>query len=275
MARKPAFISHSREREVQVQKNLQAALEGRFRRVIAGEIERERHRLASAYRESGSMPPQDDGHRQRMRGVYYDMDHASIRTFGARVLTQGKALGLTLETKQTFAEIFEAMAIAFINSEAIRRRITSVTDTTRADIVSAIQLGQESGLSLDEISAMIVSETPLRSRMRASIIARTEIHAASNYGAQESAKRTGLSLKKEWVAVEDARTRDFGEADGIVDQFSHRAMDGQTVEMDGKFRMPQKNGTFVLCDYPGDPTLPAAGAINCRCQIAHVVDDDF
>lgn len=275
MAKKPAFISHSREKEIQVQKNLQDALEGRYRRAIAEEVRRESNRLVGAYREMGQLPEPDDMHWQRMRALYYQMDLSSIRAFGARVLAQGKSQGLTLEAKQSFAEIFEAFAQAFINLETVRRRITSVTNTTRNDIVAAIQLGQEAGLSIDEIASLILNQTGIRSRTRAHIIARTEIHAASNYGAHEAAKRTNLPLKKEWVSVHDHRTRSFGETGGPISEFDHWSMDGQTVGMDEPFKMPRKNGTFVHCMYPGDPSLPASGAINCRCQVAHIVDEDL
>lgn len=273
MARKPAFVSHSREREVEIQKRLNDVLVSRFRRFIADEINRETLRLAGAYGEMGELIPPDDMHIQRMRDLYYRMDLATIRAFGVRVLSQGKSLGLTLETKNTFAEIFEALAAAFISSEAIRRRITAVTETTRNVIIAAIERGRNEGLSIDEIAQGIIEQSALRSRNRALVIARTEIHAASNYGTHQAAKQTGLELKKEWVSVQDHRTRSFGENGGPIAEFDHWAMDGQTVSMDDPFKMPRRNGTFVLCQYPGDPSLPPAGSINCRCQVAHIVDD--
>ena len=71
------------------------------------------------------------------------------------------------------------------------------------------------------------------SRLRAAIIATDRdpmLHLTT--GANETAKTTGLELAKEWVSVEDSRTRDFGEGDGVVEVRPERAMNGQTVDMD-------------------------------------------
>jgi hypothetical protein len=50
-------------------------------------------------------------------------------------------------------------------------------------------------------------------------------------------------------------------------------MDGQTVDMDQPFQMPHITGDFVQCQFPGDPSLPAAASINCRCASVQAVKD--
>ncbi len=272
MPRKPAFISHSREREAQIQRRLLDVMEGRFRRFISAEIAAESERILSAYRELGFVPMDDDAHMRAIRQLYLGMAEMAIRTFGRRMTTQGKAFGLDLESKEfSFSEFFHSLALNYIQLEAMRRRITSVAETTRNMIVAQVERGQQAGLGVDAIAALIAEKVPGISRWRGALISRTELHAAANYGAQETAKQTGLELEKEWVAVEDHRTRDFGEGDGEVDEFDHRAMDGQTVGMDEPFKMPWLKGPDVLCQFPGDPTLPAAASINCRCAVTHSV----
>jgi len=66
---------------------------------------------------------------------------------------------------------------------------------------------------------------------------------------------------KEWISVEDARTRSFAGDDA----YDHAAMNGQKREMDQPFLMPQRGGDPIPCDRPGDPTLPPGAVINCRC----------
>ena len=36
--------------------------------------------------------------------------------------------------------------------------------------------------------------------------------------------------------------------------------------------MPWRYGDPIMCDLPGDPSLPPAASINCRCAVAHVVN---
>lgn len=90
---------------------------------------------------------------------------------------------------------------------------------------------------------------------RAVRIARTETNNAMNgatfNAAQIEQELTGETLRKAWVATLDGRTRD-----------THFEADGQIVPLDGKFEI---NG--YECDHPGDQTLPAAEAIQCRCTM--------
>lgn len=278
MARKPAFISHSREREAAIQRRLLEVMEGRFRRFITAEIADESGRLLTAYRELGFIPVDDDTHSRAIRQLYLGMAEMAMRTFGRRMIVQGKAFGLDLETKEfSFSEFFHSLAISYVQMEAIRQRITRVSETTRTMIVSQVERGQREGLGVDAIASLIAEKIPGISKWRGALIARTELHGAANYGANETAKQTGLELEKEWIAVEDMRTRDFGEGDGVVDEFDHRSMDGQTVPMDDPFKMPWRRGPDISIMFPGDPTAPAGAVVNCRCSVTHSVvglDDD-
>ena len=272
MARKPAFISHSREREAQIQGRMLDVLERRFARQIAEAIVQESDEILSGYRDLGYVPPASDDAARRFRDVYRSLALASIRTFGARVVTNGKAAGHQIETKQEeggFAAFFRSLANAWINLEPIRRRITNVTETTRNQIVRQVSKGQEEGLGVAEIAKMIDDRLPEISRQRGALIARTETHNAANYAMHETAKSTGLELEKEWVSVEDGRTRAISRDDA----FDHAAMDGQKRDMNEPFDMPWigGGGEPLKIMYPGEAGKPGGATINCRCVVIHGV----
>lgn len=274
MARKPAFVSHSPEREAQIQDNMRQALEAKFRRGIAERLDGISGDLLAGYRELGYVPPPSDDHFAAIRSAYHGIALASTMAFGQRIITRGKAAGVILETKQIDPErLFIALANAWVQMEAIRRRITSVTETTRERIVQMVAQGVEEGLSVDEIAALIADRVPGINRWRGALIARTETHGASNFAAHETAKASGLTLTKTWVSVEDHRTRDSGEADGDVDEYDHRAMNGQTVDMDEPFLMPWRDGPDLPIMYPGEAGKPGGAVINCRCASVHSIKD--
>ncbi|QPO17093.1 MuF-like minor capsid protein [Gordonia phage Lilbeanie] len=87
-------------------------------------------------------------------------------------------------------------------------------------------------------------------------IARTESHGAVSAGmlaaAVEEQAAAGVTLYKRWLSTEDHRTR-----------ASHRVADGQTVPLDGQFRVGG-----VLLDHPADAvTIAPHEVINCRCTM--------
>ena len=268
MARKPAFISHSREREAQIQGRMLDAIEAKFRRQIAAQIADESNRIVSAYAEIGYVPPVSDASVDGFRAIYRQLCLTSAKMFGSRIISAGKANGHSIETKeQGLLDFFQALANAWINYEMIRRRIQSVSDTTREQIVRQVAQGQEQGLTLAEIVLSIRENIPGMSRVRATVIARTEAHGAANYAAHETARSTGVDYVKEWVSVHDHRTRSVLRDD----EYDHLAMDGQTRDMNEPFNMPNALGLSLPCQYPGDPTLPPGAVINCRCVVVHGV----
>lgn len=269
MARKPAFISHGPEREANIQSRMLDALEARFRRQISAVLTSEATGLLSAYRNLGYVPAPTDDHVRDIREVYREIALASARTFGRRIMTQGKAAGLAFETKQTtdLSEFFRALANTWINLEPIRRRIQSVSETTRAQIVTIVARGQQDGLGVEAIARQIADRVPEINRWRGALIARTETHGAANYAMHETAKTTNLNLEKEWVSVEDMRTRSIARDDA----FDHASMNGQRRPMDEPFDMPWIAGPSIPIMYPGQAGLPGGATINCRCAVVHRV----
>ena len=260
MARKPAFISHDPKREAAIQSRLLDVLEARFRRKIAKVMAKESARLVSRYRVLGFVPIADNETEQAVRDVYKEIGLRSARVFGARVIGQGKSAGHDLEIKFSFAEFFQSLASAWVNQETIRRRITSVIETTRTSIVRQVAAGQDEGLGIDAIARNVSTRIPAISRMRGAMIARTETHGAANFAMHQTAKQTGLTLVKEWVSAQDDRTRE-----------DHSEANGQTVPIDEPFNV---GGELLM--YPGDSAGSAGNTINCRCVSIHRVSDpDF
>lgn len=120
------------------------------------------------------------------------------------------------------------------------------------------------GLSLSEQIKVLQSASDElfydMSKTRAELIARTESCTTINAGSTELYKEEGIE-QKEWIAVQDDRTRD-----------AHLAMDGVVIPIEDKFEVPatsQSEGAFM--DYPGDASAPAGQVCNCRCTSAPFV----
>ena len=126
------------------------------------------------------------------------------------------------------------------------------------ELVTGIMLGE----STDKLAARFrsVTDMNLASALRN---ARTAYTGAQNAGRQESynrAKELGINLRKQWVAVKDARTR-----------HSHAALDGQIVGIDDCF--VSFLGSRMM--YPGDREHSAdpSDIYNCRCGMRTVEKD--
>lgn len=233
-----------------------AAIERRFEPRIAREIARAMREAVDFWLANGNVPALPE-HRANIQTIVQDIAKASIKVFGARILMQQRGRELVIERKD-FAETLTRMSIRYITLETIRQRITSITDTTREQVITATRRGFEEGLGTDATARIIRELVPSISRSRAHIIARTETHGAANYGANAAAKETGLQILKEWVASQDERTRE-----------SHAEAGGQTVQMDEPFIV---GGEALM--YPGDPNGSPELVIGCRCSVSHIVIDE-
>lgn len=250
------LINNDPRIEQRRQARLLAIMERRFRRLLAAEIRRATLAMLAQYEATGTAPRLPEDHERRIADIYRQMAEVGIETFGERIVSQGKHAGLILEQK-SFVEFFRRLALDYIGLEMIRRRITSVTETTRQQIINQITAGQNAGEGIAAIAKRISDNVGIISRQRGALIARTETHGAANFGADGAARATGLKLRKEWVAAEDERTR-----------VEHAEANGQVVDMDQAFEV---GGEMLM--YPGDPAGSAGNIINCRCAISHQVDD--
>jgi len=261
------LVNNDKRAENRAQRRLLAVADNRFAPEFESVIRAATEQMLGQFEATGSAPNLPDDFHNRMGQIYLDMSAMLIDAFGSRILDQGKRAGLVLETKD-FEEFFQRLALEYVAQEAMRQRIAFVTQTTRDQIIAQITKGQEEGLSVEEIAKLIADALPQISRVRGALIARTETHGAANFGADQAARATGLTLRKEWVSSHDHRTRDF--LDPIA-EFSHRAADGQIVDMDQAFQIKRRDGTTEALMFPGDPVGSPGNVINCRCSVSHEV----
>ena len=140
----------------------------------------------------------------------------------------------------------------------VMKSINSTSESIAYNTINKIILqAQAEGLSVFETSKLIETQVKKewrrQSKFRADRIARTELHRASQYGAQEGALATGLDLNKQWLTFLDGRERP-----------AHAEANGQTVDMRGFFNVGGEQMSV-----PGRGGS-AANTVNCRCQVVHV-----
>lgn len=134
--------------------------------------------------------------------------------------------------------------------------VTRITEAQRAAIQSAVTAGTIAGRGADSVAREIARDAMLP-RSRAEMIARTELHNAATFAAEQEARaamRRGADLVKVWTAAMDARTR-----------LTHRKANGQVKPMDEAFTV---GGAKLM--RPGDPRGPAREVIRCRCVARHM-----
>lgn len=125
--------------------------------------------------------------------------------------------------------------------------LRSINETTVKKLKQEFEISLESSEGREGLINRIQDTYDGISKGRAGLIARTEVHNATQYGTIEGYRQGGLKTKI-WVAVMDDNTRD-----------SHVKVDGEERPLD----MPFSNGLM----FPGDPLGSAEEVINCRCVI--------
>jgi uncharacterized protein with gpF-like domain len=144
--------------------------------------------------------------------------------------------------------------IAFFRDEYFAL-VQQISDTTKDQIFKVLTKAAEEGWSNDDIVKQL--QAPEINVARARLIARTELGKGAFFGRKLAEDDSEWQLEKEWISANDHRVR-----------HSHRAVDGDVVDVDGKFAVvTPKGGTDYMLG-PGDPTASAANICNCRCSSA-------
>jgi len=132
-------------------------------------------------------------------------------------------------------------------------KVKEVDETTINLIRRLLVKYQSQGLSVIDQARQMVKDLSNSSynKNRALVIARTESTTAANYTSLTAGKEANYETEKEWLSIEDNRTRD-----------SHRVANGNQVGMDEFFIV---NGEEM--QYPGDPNGSASNNVNCRCSV--------
>lgn len=166
------------------------------------------------------------------------------------IATTPRAGELVSEMLAKAAEnMFVEAAIRWLRQNA-GQRIEGMTETSRREIGNQVRIGVSKGETRQQIADRIVKTRRSVSPERALLIARTEVHAAANYGSLVAAGEDRAPLKKIWRAMAGARP-------------THAAAHGQEQPLGEPF-----NVGAARLEYPGAPGPPEE-TINCRCSMVY------
>jgi len=159
-----------------------------------------------------------------------------------------------------------AIVIKMLLEGGLDKLTGGITTTTKEDMRKILTKGMQEGWSINDMMREL--EKLGINAYRAELIARTETTRAANQGALLGAVSTGLQTVKEWISVNDDRTRRIPR-----DKFDHLHMDGKQVPVDEPFTVPGMSAVDFM-EYPGDPNGSAGNVCNCRCTVGFEVVRD-
>lgn len=195
-----------------------------------------------------------------LRKVYIDagrvMGGYAYQGLKQRAKEKQKARLMPMEQNQELVNDI----IAYYDKYLLEKAVLPITDTMRDWIRVQVTDGVRQGYSVSTIVRMMLQHPFPKNR--ANVIARTEVQSATNFGAVEGAKKTGIPYRKVWISILSDRTRRIPR-----DQFDHLTMDGVTVGQDEAFAIPMKTGGVEMLMQPGDKSGSAANVIQCRCTV--------
>lgn len=168
--------------------------------------------------------------------------------------TTAKQITSKIAKDTTIPSVSNALAEHYLTNA--RNRLAGVADhvweTARNELVEGMRAGESS----QQLASRITGVHGL-TESRAMTVARTEVISASNGGTYEQVTATGMEGVHEWLATEDARTRE-----------SHRLADGQRQPVGKPFEV---GGSKLR--YPGDPLGSVDEIVNCRCTEIYDLDE--
>lgn len=149
---------------------------------------------------------------------------------------------------------FVKSVLDFFKRHLLSKVVVPINQTTTRFIEKTLNEAIQNGWGADETASRLEDDEMTKARAR--MIVRTETVRAANFAQLAAADNETYEVEKEWIAVEDSRTRTWASTRGKADH-THAGVDGQRV---GLYE-PYNNGLM----FPGDPMGSAAQTINCRC----------
>lgn len=154
------------------------------------------------------------------------------------------------------SEEFIREVLAYFKKYLLENVVNPISQTTIDHIETVLQEAIREGWGVDK--AVKELEDSDITKRRARMIVRTETVKAANFTQLSAADMEDYEMEKQWIAVEDNRTRR---------SHSHAGVDGERVDLD----QPFSNGLM----FPGDPKGDAAEVINCRCTLGYFAKRDL
>ena len=189
------------------------------------------------------------------------INKAYVEMYTVIGLAHGKVVLKDIESQTKAMSFFETLfRDTLLNWMGLNvgQRIVSVNETLAKTIIDIIKQSFNNELNIIQIRNLIQKRLNLANfyRWQSMRIVRTETTTISNYSAFKASESSNLVLDKEWVSIQDTRTRRLPK-----NEFDHLRMNGVKVPYEQEFFV---NGDLVL--FPGDPTsLFAGNVVNCRC----------
>jgi uncharacterized protein with gpF-like domain len=146
--------------------------------------------------------------------AYYEIRRSARRKI------EKAGFGLAEEWLQAIIDFFNREYFALVQQ---------ISDTTRDQIFKVLSEAAEQGWSNDTIVKEL--KAPEIPAYRARLIARTELNKGAFFGRKLATDDSEWETEKEWVAANDHRTR-----------HSHLAVDGDVIDVDGKFAVSTPKG---------------------------------
>lgn len=138
----------------------------------------------------------------------------------------------------------------YLDKFLLNKVIVPISQTTIDQIETVLQEAIQNGWSIaytvNELSGSDITQN------RARTIVRTETVRSTNVTQMAAADNEEFEMNKEWIAIEDDRTRR---------EHTHSGVDGEIQQLYETF----SNGLM----FPGDPNGEAEQVINCRCTMGY------
>jgi uncharacterized protein with gpF-like domain len=161
----------------------------------------------------------------------------------------------TLKTRDRFSDYMYSLLRTYMIMDALNAG-EKITETTIEHIKDLLYQATILNWSLMFLNRELMNIKYIR--MRAKLIAMTEIAYAANLGGY--VLMNGQNVKKRWVGILDNKIRR-----------DHRILNGQVKNLMEPFEVVNKLGVKVQMMYPGDRSM-GAGAdqiCNCRCFVVY------
>jgi len=224
-------------------------------RLVRRELLRAARYAADQYETTGRVTIRED-FRGRLAGALSQIHMLAITEAVTRTRRLLKSGAPELELKFDWPELAKRFVQDF-SAQYMAQKVTTIETSLHGLLTSAVKAGMMEGEGQEKLARRIRKMAPRLTQFQAARIARTEVHGASGYAGTKTAEilADDAIIEREWVAVEDERTR-----------LSHSEADGQRRAIGEPFDV---GGEKLM--FPGDPAGSAGNIINCRCVVTEVL----
>jgi uncharacterized protein with gpF-like domain len=191
------------------------------------------------------------GVRAAQGGIHGDLINAELGKLMKDLYRHAAQLAIrkykpTMKAAFGFNQDFIDEVINYFNKYLLEKVVLPIAQTTIDQVNAVLDKAIAEGWGVDQTVKALEDED--LTKYRARTIVRTETVRAVNFTQTAAADEEEVVMEKQWIAIEDNRTRRA---------HTHAGVDGEREGLDE----PYSNGLM----FPGDPDGPPEQTINCRC----------